>query len=60
MGYSAPKWRLCRLLRVEMDEMPILGHVGELVDSRLIDLEPARHPDLLSGILDHAEMRLPS
>jgi hypothetical protein len=49
MGYSAIKWRLCRLLRVEMDELPVLGHVGELVDSRLIYLEPARHPDLLSG-----------
>ena len=34
--------RRARRLRVDVDELPVLGHLGEGVDARLIDEEPAR------------------
>ena len=35
-------------IRVGVDELPILGCVGEFVDALLIDRQPARHADLLA------------
>ena len=37
---------LAARLRVDMDELMILGDVGEGVDPRLIDQDPVGHPDL--------------
>jgi hypothetical protein len=36
--------------RVDMDELPIFGRVGESVDPRLIDLDPARHADFFADL----------
>src|SRR6185369_4209582 len=37
-----------RGLRVDMDELMVLGRVGEGVDARLVDRQPGRNSDLLA------------
>src|SRR5205823_12372437 len=33
---------------IDMDELPVLGRVGEQLDPRLVNVEPARKADLLA------------
>ena len=46
MGDGAAERGLRRRRRVDMDELVILGHVGEGVDPRLVDQDPVRDADL--------------
>jgi hypothetical protein len=40
MGDGSAEGRLCRPFRVDMDELVIIGGVGECVDARLRNLDP--------------------
>ena len=46
MRHGAAERGLGRGLGVDMDELPILGGVGESVDPRLVDRQPAGNADL--------------
>lgn len=45
------KGGICRAFRIGMNELPILGRVGEQINPRLIHGEPARQPDLLADLI---------
>ncbi len=47
MGDRAAERRLCGLFRVHMNELVVVGRVGELVDPLLGDLEPRRWREFL-------------
>ena len=43
MGDRPAERRRARRLWVDVDELPILGNLGEGVDARLVKCEPARN-----------------
>src|SRR3546814_13857770 len=48
MRNCAAQRRLFRHLRIDMDELMIVGGIGEFVDPLLIDRQPSRNAEVLS------------
>ena len=48
MGDGSAERRRSGGFGIDMDELVILGAIGEGVDPGLSDIEPFRHPDLLA------------